>query len=156
MASSAALVGCGAGTDTVAGSYLRGVRVDGCERVAVGGQVEGLLRAASTPVRHGRLLRLPLSCNLPGATGLACVGQLDARLVRPGGGLRRLGTAPLRLRSRHHATLTVRLTPAGLRALTAAGPHPVLQLTLATVGLSHPPRPYASLAPALGAWQVAL
>lgn len=155
--SSAALVGCGPGFDTVTGTYLAGQRLDGCERLAVSGQVPALLTVPTAPMRAGSArLTLPLTCILPGATGVACVGRLSVALVRPGQPRLHLGSTRFRVRSRHHATLTVRLTPARRLTLAAAGEHPVLELLLVTSRLVHPPGPYVSLTPARALWRMPL
>lgn len=155
--SSAALVGCGPGFDTVTGTYLGGQRLDGCERLAVGGQVPALVTVPTAPTRAGSArLTLPLTCTLPGATGVACVGRLSVALVRPGQPRLHLGSTRFRVRSRHHATLTVRLTPARRQALAAAGERSVLELLLVTSRLVHPPGPYFGLGPTRALWQMPL
>jgi RTX calcium-binding nonapeptide repeat (4 copies) len=126
-------VRCGVGSDVVSalrnlGAVLKGARLEGCERVALGA---GQLTSSAVPRRAaGGALRLTLRCDDGiGAPPASCHATVTLRLLRPGGAGVALGHRTLDLVE--HAPRAVRITPsASARSALGATRHPLVDVRI--------------------------
>ena len=133
-----ASVRCGSGRDLIvpAGRQggLRGLAIDDCENVGLGGF--DLLTVQVVPIRGGAgALRMGVACRARGSSPIAgCRGTLRLRLVRGGP---TLATASFDLQAGNGASVALPLSTSTRRVLRAK-PRPLVEVAISATGVADP------------------